>query len=97
MFAELEDGMLIRNKCSRTNKRKEHLLQYSNQARASSSVPVPIFKQMNGSAPMARQNVMNSSVPNWLLSSVSHASSGRLGRFSLGPTPSVDSDEYNAT
>ena len=64
-------------------------LQYSTQASASASVPVPMFRQMYGSVPSSAQYSRNSSVPNRLLSTPPQASSGRLGLPSLGPIPSA--------
>jgi hypothetical protein len=63
-------------------------LQYSTQACASSMLPEPMFTQMYGSAPIARQYWMNSLVPNRFDSSAYHASSLRRGRSPTGPTPS---------
>lgn len=52
------------------------------------SAPVPKFKAKYGSVPTISHHFMNSSVPISFVSTPSHASSGRLGRFSRGPTPS---------
>ena len=52
--------------------------------------PVPKFKARYGSVPTRSHHFMNSSVPNWLLSDLAlQASSGRFGRLSFGPTPSI--------
>lgn len=39
-----------------------YLLQYSSHPSASSSVPVPMFKQIKGSVPSSRHHWMNSSI-----------------------------------
>ena len=51
--------------------------------------PVPMLRQMYGSAPTAWQKAMNSSVPNRFVSSACQASSIRRGLASFGPIPSV--------
>jgi hypothetical protein len=53
--------------------------------------PVPRFTAIIGLVPIASHHCMNSSVPNWLLSTVRHATSGRRGRPDRGPTPSRQS------
>src|SRR3989442_11035769 len=63
-------------------------LQYSTSAAAFSGVPLPRFTASNGSVPICLHHIMNSFVPNLLVSNEFQARSSTRGRFSFGPTPS---------
>ena len=64
-------------------------LQYSTQSAASLISPSPQLAHRYGSILNARQNRMNSFVPNWFCSVRFQARSCRAGRLARGPTPSI--------
>ncbi|TWH66731.1 hypothetical protein JD77_01689 [Micromonospora olivasterospora] len=63
-------------------------LAYSSRSQASCTPRVPRLTVIIGSTPAAAAQVMNSSSPNALVSTVFQARSRRRGRSPTGPTPS---------